>query len=70
VERRPFLFANWKTFEKAITEVVIQFKPAPHKVFRGESTDLNCIVLNIQPDEGISLSFGAKAPEAKCTSVR
>jgi glucose-6-phosphate 1-dehydrogenase len=58
----PFYLRTGKRSKKAITEVVIQFKPAPHKVFRGESTDLNCIVLNIQPDEGISLSFGAKAP--------
>lgn len=58
----PFYLRTGKRLKKAITEIVIQFKPAPHKVFRGEGTDLNCIVLNIQPDEGISLSFGAKAP--------
>jgi glucose-6-phosphate 1-dehydrogenase len=31
-------------------------------VFRGENLQPNSLVLNIQPDEGISLSFGAKAP--------
>src|ERR1700734_3446070 len=58
----PFYLRTGKRLKKGISEIVIQFKPAPHKVFRGESTELNCIVLNIQPDEGISLSFGAKAP--------
>jgi glucose-6-phosphate 1-dehydrogenase len=58
----PFYLRTGKRLKKTITEIVIQFKPAPHKVFRGESTELNCIVLNIQPDEGISLSFGAKSP--------
>jgi glucose-6-phosphate 1-dehydrogenase len=58
----PFYLRTGKRLKKGISEIVIQFKPAPHKVFRGESTELNSIVLNIQPDEGISLSFGAKAP--------
>jgi glucose-6-phosphate 1-dehydrogenase len=58
----PFYLRTGKRLKKGITEIVIQFKSAPHRVFRGESADLNCIVLNIQPDEGISLSFGAKAP--------
>ena len=31
-------------------------------VFQGENVESNSLVLNIQPDEGISLSFGAKAP--------
>jgi glucose-6-phosphate 1-dehydrogenase len=58
----PFYLRTGKRLKKAETEIVIQFKAAPHKVFRGESTEMNCIVLNIQPDEGISLCFGAKAP--------
>ena len=48
-----------------MTEVAIQFKQAPHMVFRGEEPEPNSLVLNIQPDEGISLSFGAKAPGAQ-----
>lgn len=31
-------------------------------VFRGENLQPNSLILNIQPEEGISLSFGAKAP--------
>ena len=31
-------------------------------VFQGENVEPNSLILNIQPDEGISLSFGAKSP--------
>lgn len=41
---------------------MIQFRHVPHVVFRGRDVDANCLVLNIQPDEGISISFGAKLP--------
>ena len=58
----PFYLRTGKRLKKAGTEIAIEFKPAPHMVFRGEGSETNCIVLNIQPDEGISLSFGAKAP--------
>src|SRR5271170_1619950 len=58
----PFYLRTGKRLKRAMTEVVIEFKPAPHRVFHGEKPELNRIVLNIQPDEGISLSFGAKAP--------
>jgi glucose-6-phosphate 1-dehydrogenase len=34
-------------------------------VFRGENHETNSLVMNIQPDEGISLSFGAKSPGAQ-----
>jgi len=41
---------------------MIQFKRAPHIVFREREVEPNRLVLNIQPDEGISFSFGAKRP--------
>jgi glucose-6-phosphate 1-dehydrogenase len=41
---------------------MIQFKCAPHIVFRKRDVEPNRLVLNIQPDEGISVSFGAKRP--------
>jgi glucose-6-phosphate 1-dehydrogenase len=61
----PFYLRTGKRLAKSFTEVAIQFKKAPHLVFRGESLDENSLVLNIQPDEGISLSFGAKSPGEK-----
>lgn len=61
----PFYLRTGKRMAKPRTEVAIQFKEAPHKVFRGENLEANLLVLNIQPDEGISLSFGAKSPGAE-----
>ncbi|MGA8555113.1 MAG: glucose-6-phosphate dehydrogenase, partial [Candidatus Acidiferrales bacterium] len=58
----PFYLRTGKRLQRPLTEVAIQFKSAPHLVFRGENNEMNSLVLNIQPDEGISLSFGAKAP--------
>lgn len=61
----PFHLRIGKRLPRPITEVAIQFKRAPHMVFRGENVEANSLVLDIQPDEGISLSFGAKAPGAE-----
>jgi glucose-6-phosphate 1-dehydrogenase len=41
---------------------MIQFRCAPHIVFREKGIQPNRLVLNIQPDEGISVSFVAKRP--------
>ena len=48
-----------------MTEVAIQFRRAPFVLFRDtpvEKLAPNLLVLHIQPDEGISLRFGAKVP--------
>ena len=58
----PFYLRTGKRLAKRSTEIVIQFKRAPHIVFRERDVDANRLVLNIQPDEGISVSFGAKRP--------
>jgi glucose-6-phosphate 1-dehydrogenase len=58
----PFYLRTGKRLARPTTEVAIEFKKAPHMVFQGENVESNSLVLNIQPDEGISLSFGAKAP--------
>jgi glucose-6-phosphate 1-dehydrogenase len=58
----PFYLRTGKRLAKRTTEIVIQFKRAPHIVFRDRDVEANRLVLNIQPDEGISVSFGAKRP--------
>jgi len=58
----PFYLRTGKRLKRPATEVAIRFKQAPHLVFRGANVDSNLLVLNIQPDEGISLSIGAKSP--------
>ena len=58
----PFYLRTGKRLAKRSTEIVIQFKRAPHIVFRDRNVEDNRLILNIQPDEGISVSFGAKRP--------
>jgi glucose-6-phosphate 1-dehydrogenase len=58
----PFYLRTGKRLAKRTTVIVIQFRRAPHIVFRGRQVEPNRLILNIQPDEGISVSFGAKLP--------
>lgn len=64
----PFYLRTGKRLHTRVTEVVIQFKSAPLMLFRKTPVDRltpNVLVIRIQPDEGISLSFGAKIPGPK-----
>src|SRR5271165_1990679 len=58
----PFYLRTGKRLAKRTTEIMIQFKRAPHIVFREKDVQANRLVLNIQPAEGICISFGAKKP--------
>ncbi|HXH13548.1 MAG TPA: glucose-6-phosphate dehydrogenase [Alphaproteobacteria bacterium] len=61
----PFYLRTGKRLPTRVTEVAIQFKRAPFMLFRKTSVERltpNLLVLRIQPDEGISLRFGAKIP--------
>ena len=58
----PFYLRTGKRLAKRSTEIMIQFRCAPHIVFRDREVEANRLVLNIQPEEGISVSFGAKRP--------
>jgi len=58
----PFYLRSGKRLPSRLTEIAIQFRRAPHLVFRGQDLSTNTLVLNVQPDEGISISFNAKLP--------
>jgi glucose-6-phosphate 1-dehydrogenase len=58
----PIYLRTGKRLAKRTTEIMIQFKRAPHIVFRDKDVQANRLVLNIQPSEGICISFGAKKP--------
>jgi len=63
----PFYVRTGKRLPKRATEIRIRFKLPPHLTFgREASKELhpNAITLRIQPEEGISLRFGAKIPTA------
>ena len=61
----PFYLRTGKRLPKRTTEIAIQFHRPPLQIFRRVSpTPLisNLLVINVQPDEGISLRFDAKIP--------
>ncbi|ACA20958.1 glucose-6-phosphate 1-dehydrogenase [Methylobacterium sp. 4-46] len=61
----PFYLRTGKAMARRDTEIAIRFKQAPLALFRGTGVDAaveNWLMLQLQPDEGISLQFGAKVP--------
>jgi len=60
-----FYLRTGKRLAQRMTEIVIQFRRTPFVLFRNttvKNLETNRLVIHIQPDEGISLSFGAKVP--------
>ena len=61
----PFYLRTGKRLPRRATEIAIQFQRSPIVLFRKTKiADLqtNRLVIHIQPDEGISMRFGAKVP--------
>ncbi|MGH9263059.1 MAG: glucose-6-phosphate dehydrogenase [Acidimicrobiales bacterium] len=61
----PFYVRTGKCLPKRVTEVAMEFNRVPHLPFatsQAEGLDPDALVLRIQPDEGITLRFGAKVP--------
>ncbi len=60
----PFYIRSGKRLQKRITEISIQFKDVPHRLFTDADAPLqpNVLIVRIQPNEGITLRFGAKLP--------
>jgi glucose-6-phosphate 1-dehydrogenase len=61
----PFYLRTGKKLASKVTEIAIQFKEVPHLLFAKtavEEIDPNVLVIRIQPNEGISLTFGTKVP--------
>ncbi len=68
----PFLLRTGKRLPRRLTEIAIQFRRPPLRLFtqvacKGDVCDIteaqpNQLVFRIQPDEGISLTFNCKRP--------
>lgn len=61
----PFYLRTGKRLAARATEIVLQFRPAPHPILdvvEGDSPAPNRLILRIQPNEGITLCFEAKVP--------
>jgi glucose-6-phosphate 1-dehydrogenase len=60
----PFYIRSGKRLAKRVTEIAIQYRDVPHRLFTDSDEPLepNVLVIRIQPNEGITLRFGAKLP--------
>ena len=71
----PFFLRSGKRMPERVTEIAVQFRRPPHLLFPLDADDEmepNVLVIRIQPDEAISLSFEVKVPgvEVRLTPVR
>ncbi len=61
----PFYLRTGKRLAKRVTEIAIQFRRTPFVLFRNtgiQTLHSNKLIMGIQPDEKISIRFGAKIP--------
>jgi glucose-6-phosphate 1-dehydrogenase len=61
----PFYLRTGKRLKERHSSIIVQFNKAPFVLFRDTSVErlrTNRIEIHIQPDEGITLHFGAKIP--------
>ncbi len=64
----PFYLRTGKQLARKITEIAVTLKPVPHLAFQSSGSvgvQSNQIILTVQPDEGVSVSLGAKIPGAR-----
>lgn len=60
----PFFLRTGKRLAERRSEIVIQFKPVPHNIFRdrGGRMDANTLIIRLQPEEYVRLLVMAKEP--------
>ncbi len=61
----PFYLRTGKRLARKLTEIAITLKPVPHLAFQqdgSEGVKPNQLIITLQPNEGVSLSLGAKIP--------
>jgi glucose-6-phosphate 1-dehydrogenase len=60
----PFFLRTGKRLPKRASEIAIQFRAVPLRLFRDTAADPepNLLAIRVQPDEGILLRFGSKVP--------
>jgi glucose-6-phosphate 1-dehydrogenase len=63
----PIFLRTGKRLARKVTEIAVQLKPVPHLAFQSKGSvgvQPNQLILTVQPNEGVSLSLGAKIPGA------
>jgi glucose-6-phosphate 1-dehydrogenase len=64
----PIYLRTGKRLARKVTEIAVQFKPIPHLAFQTQGSvgvQPNQLILTMQPNEGVSLSLGAKIPGSR-----
>jgi glucose-6-phosphate 1-dehydrogenase len=64
----PIYLRTGKRLARKVTEIAVTLKPVPHLAFREEGSvgvQPNQIILTMQPNEGVSISLGAKIPGSR-----
>jgi glucose-6-phosphate 1-dehydrogenase len=61
----PFYLRTGKRLSRKLTEIAVILKPIPHLALKSSGSvgiQANQLVFTLQPDEGVSVSIGAKIP--------
>jgi glucose-6-phosphate 1-dehydrogenase len=64
----PIYLRTGKRLSRKITEIAVTLKPVPHLAFEAAGSvgvQPNQLVMTMQPNEGVSLSLGAKIPGSR-----
>jgi glucose-6-phosphate 1-dehydrogenase len=64
----PFYLRTGKQLSRKLTEIAVILKQIPHVAFQSSGSvgiQANQIVFTLQPDEGVSVSIGAKIPGSR-----
>jgi glucose-6-phosphate 1-dehydrogenase len=64
----PIYLRTGKRLARKLTEIAVTLKPVPHLAFQGAGSvgvQPNQIILTMQPNEGVSISLGAKIPGSR-----
>jgi glucose-6-phosphate 1-dehydrogenase len=64
----PIFLRTGKRLARKVTEVAVQLKPVPHLAFQSAGSvgvQPNELILTMQPNEGVTLSLGAKIPGSR-----
>ncbi|HEY3726959.1 MAG TPA: glucose-6-phosphate dehydrogenase [Solirubrobacteraceae bacterium] len=64
----PFYLRTGKRLARKLTEIAVVLRPVPHLALQSSGSvgiQANQIVFTLQPDEGVSVSIGAKIPGSR-----
>jgi glucose-6-phosphate 1-dehydrogenase len=64
----PIVLRTGKRLARKVTEIAVELKPVPHLAFQSSGSvgaRPNQLILTVQPNEGVSLSLGAKIPGSR-----